>query len=195
MQIKRIGFDLDGVILDNTTFKKEKYKEVYNMEFEDWQLSSNIIDEFVKDRNMRRYIGTLASIRNFTKILDEDCIDTLNELMENGYELYIVSRRGLSDNGQKAAWESINELKIEKYFKEIIFCESEDTKIKTIIDKGIDVFFDDRIGVIEGVADKIPTSILFDNFDLVSKGKLKVNSYIKTIKNFKEIGDMIKSYE
>lgn len=195
MQIKKIGFDLDGVILDNTTFKKEKYKEVYNMDFDDWQLSSNMIDEFIEDRNMRRHIGTLASARNFTKLLDEDCIEVLDFLTEKGYELYIVSRRGLSDNGQKAAWESINELKIKKYFKEIIFCESEDEKIKSIINRDIDLFFDDRIGVIEGVTGKIPMPFLFDNFNLVSKGKLKVNSYIKTIKNFKEIGEMIESNE
>lgn len=195
MQIKKIGFDLDGVILDNTTFKKENYKKVYNLDFENWQLSANIIDEFAPDRDMRRKIGALASTRNFTKLLDEDCIEILNDLYNKNYELYIVSRRGLSDNGQKAAWESINELKLEKYFKEIIFCENEKDKIDAIINKEIDVFFDDRMGVIEGILGKTRISVLFDSFDLVAKNKLKVKDDIKVIKDFKGIGDLIKENE
>lgn len=195
MQIKKIGFDLDGVILDNTTFKKENYKKVYNLDFENWQLSANIIDEFVPDREMRRKIGTLASVRNFTKLLDENCIKTLNNLNKKNYELYIVSRRGLSDNGQKAAWESINELELGKYFKEIIFCENEKEKIETIINKGIDIFFDDRMGIIEGILGKISIPVLFDSFDLVARGIIKVNDGFKVIKNFKEIGDFVKENE
>ncbi len=195
MQIKRIGFDLDGVILDNTTFKKESYKSVYNMNFENWQLSANIIDEFVPDRDMRRKIGSLASARNFTKLLDEDCIKVLNNLNSKNYELYIISRRGLSDNGQKAAWESINELELKKYFKEIIFCENEKGKIHTIINNQIDIFFDDRIGVIEGISGKISIPVLFDNFSLVKKNIIKVNDNLKVVQNFKEIGDLIKENE
>ena len=195
MQIKKIGFDLDGVLLDNTTFKKENYKKEYNLDFENWQLSANIIDDFVPDREMRRRIGTLASTRNFTKLLDKNCIGVLKELKNKDYELYIVSRRGLSDNGQKAAWESINELELGKYFNEIIFCENEKEKIKTIIDKGLEMFFDDRIGVIEGILGKINIPVLFDNFDLVSKGILKVNDNLKVIRNFNEIGEFIKENE
>lgn len=195
MQIKKIGFDLDGVILDNTTFKKENYKKEYNLDFENLQLSANIIDEFVPNREMRRKIGTLASARNFTKILDEYCIELLNELNNKNYELYIVSRRGLSDNGQKAAWESINELELGKYFNEIIFCENEKDKIETIISKGIDIFFDDRMGVIEGISGRISMPVLFDNFNLVARDMIKVNDGVKVIKNFKEIGDFIKENE
>ena len=186
-KVKKIGFDLDGVILDNTIFKVEKYKEVYNQNFEDWQLSSNIIDEYVPDKEMRRHIGDLASARNFTKILDENCISVLNRLKENGYELYIVSRRGKSDNGQKAARESINQLDINKYFNDIFLCESEQEKINTIIDNKIDIFIDDRVGVVEGIYEKITLPLLFDNFGLVKKNLIKIKYPIKQVKNFKEI--------
>lgn len=186
-KVKKIGFDLDGVILDNTIFKVEKYKEVYNQNFEDWQLSSNIIDEYVPDKEMRRHIGDLASARNFTKILDENCISVLNRLKENGYELYIVSRRGKSDNGQKAARESIKQLDINKYFNDIFLCESEQEKINTIIDNKIDIFIDDRVGVVEGIYEKITLPLLFDNFGLVKKNLIKIKYPIKQVKNFKEI--------
>ena len=186
-KVKKIGFDLDGVILDNTTFKVEKYKEVYNQNFEDWQLSSNIIDEYVPDKEMRRHIGDLASARNFTKILDENCISVLNRLKENGYELYIVSRRGKSDNGQKAARESIKQLDINKYFNDIFLCESEQEKINRIIDNKIDIFIDDRDGVVEGIYEKITLPLLFDNFGLVKKNLIKIKYPIKQVKNFKEI--------
>lgn len=186
-KVKKIGFDLDGVILDNTTFKVEKYKEVYNQNFEDWQLSSNIIDEYVPDREMRRHIGDLASARNFTKILDENCIEVLKRLKENGYELYIVSRRGKSDNGQKAARESIKQLDINKYFNNIFLCESEQEKINTIIDNKIDIFIDDRVGVVEGIYKKITLPLLFDNFGLVKKNLIKTKYPIKQVRSFQEI--------
>lgn len=195
MQIKRIGFDLDGVILDNTTFKRESYKNEYNLNFEDWQLSSNIIDKFVPDREMRKKIGNLASMRNFTKLLDENCIEILDKLNRKKYELYIISRRGASDNGQKAAIESIHKLELEKYFKEIIFCESENEKIDTIIRKEMNVFIDDRIEVINGINGKINIPVLFDNFNLIARDIIKVNDNIKVIKNFREIGDFIEGNE
>lgn len=195
MQIKRIGFDLDGVILDNTTFKRESYKNEYNLNFEDWQLSSNIIDEFVPDREMRKKIGNLASMRNFTKLLDENCTEILDKLNRKKYELYIISRRGASDNGQKAARESIHKLELEKYFKEIIFCESENEKIDTIIRKEMNVFIDDRIEVINGINGKINIPVLFDNFNLIARDIIKVNDNIKVIKNFSEIGDFIEDNE
>lgn len=195
MQIKRIGFDLDGVILDNTTFKRGSYKNEYNLNFEDWQLSSNIIDEFVPDREMRKKIGNLASMRNFTKLLDENCTEILDKLNRKKYELYIISRRGASDNGQKAARESIHKLELEKYFKEIIFCESENEKIDTIIRKEMNVFIDDRIEVINGINGKINIPVLFDNFNLIARDIIKVNDNIKVIKNFSEIGDFIEDNE
>lgn len=191
----KIGFDLDGVILDNTSFKVEKYKEVYNKSFEDWQLSSNIIDEYVPDWKMRKEIGTLASARNFVKILDEKCINLFKKLIKDGYELYIVSRRGKSDNGQKAAREAIKQLDLEKYFTNVFLCESETEKINTIIDNQIDIFVDDRVGVVEGIYEKIPLTLLFDNFGLVEKNLIKIKYPIKQVENFEDIGREISKYD
>lgn len=191
----KVGFDLDGVILDNTTFKVEKYKEVYNKNFEDWQLSSNIIDEYVPDREMRRNIGTLASARNFVKLLDEKSLQLFEKLNEQGYELYIVSRRGKSDNGQKAAREAIKQLDIGKYFKKVLLCESEEEKINTIIDNEIEIFIDDRTGVVEGVYEKINLPLLFDNFGLLQKKLISIKYPIKDIKNFEELEEVILKYE
>lgn len=191
----KIGFDLDGVILDNTSFKVEKYKEIYNKSFEAWQLSSNIIDKYVPDWKMRKEIGTLASARNFVKILDEKCIDLFESLVKDGYDLYIVSRRGKSDNGQKAAREAIKKLDLEKYFTKVFLCESETEKINTIIDNQIDIFIDDRVGVVEGIYDKIPLTLLFDNFGLLKKGLIRIKYPVKQVENFKDIGKEINKYD
>lgn len=190
----KIGFDLDGVILDNTTFKVEKYKEVYNIEFEDWQVSSNMIDEYVPDREMRRKIGNLAAARNFTKILDDKSIELFKKLNEEGYELYIVSRRGKSDEGQKAARESIKQQNLEKYFKEIFLCETENKKVETIINNGIQIFIDDRIEIIESLYKKIHLPLLFDNFELIEKDLLKTKYPVKKVSNFINIGREIDEY-
>lgn len=51
------------------------------------------------------------------------------------------------------------------------------------------------MGVIEGILGKISIPVLFDSFDLVAKSIIKVNDDFKVIKNFKEIGDLIKENE
>lgn len=111
----------------------------------------------------------------------------IEELNLKGYELYIVSRRGKSDNGQKAAMQSIKQLDIEKYFKKIFLCETEDEKIRTIIDNKMDVFIDDRVGVVEGLYKQIPLPLLFDNFGLVKKDLIKIKYPIREVKTFEEI--------
>lgn len=183
----KIGFDLDGVILDNTTFKVQKFKEIYNLDFEDWQLSSNIIDEYVPDKEVRRHVGKLAGKRDLVKLLDENCIDVFEKFKDDGNQLYIISRRGKSDEGQKAAWEAIEKLEIEKYFNKIIFCGTESEKINTIINNGIDIFIDDRLEVIEGIYGKVNFPILYDNFELLKKNLIKTNYEVDSVKNFEEI--------
>lgn len=191
----KIGFDLDGVILDNTAFKVQKYKEIYNWDFEDWQLSSNIIDYYVPDRKIRRYVGKLAGTRDFVKLLDENCIDVFKKLKSKENELYIVSRRGKSDEGQKAAWEAIKKLNIGHYFDKIIFCETEDEKINTIANNNIDIFIDDRLEVIEGIYGKVGIPLLYDNFELLKKKVIKTDYEIDCVKNFEEIEERALKYE
>lgn len=191
----KIGFDLDGVILDNTSFKVKMFKELYDMNFEDWQVSSNIIDEYVPNREIRRNVGKLASTRETAKILDAKCIETLKKLKTAGNELYIVSRRGKSDDGQKAALRTIKELDLEKYFDDIILCETEEDKINSIISNGINIFIDDRIGVAEGIYGKIDCDLLFDNFELVDKNLIKMDKPISCVRSFEDIEREVQKYE
>lgn len=51
------------------------------------------------------------------------------------------------------------------------------------------------MGIIEGILGKISIPVLFDSFDLVARGIIKVNDGFKVIKNFKEIGDFVKENE
>ncbi len=191
----KIGFDLDGVILDNTSFKVKMFKELYDMNFEDWQVSSNIIDEYVPDREIRRSVGKLASTREIARILDTKCVEVLAKLKADGNELYIVSRRGKSDDGQKAALRTIKELNLGQYFEDIILCETEEDKINTIINRGINIFIDDRIGVAEGVYGKINCSLLFDNFELVDRHLIKMEKPISCVRSFEDIEREVQKYE
>ena len=191
----KIGFDLDGVILDNTSFKVESFKEIFGMDLENWQVSSNIIDDFVPDKEVRRHVGKLSGTRSASAFIDDSCIQLFKKLKAKNYQLFIISRRGKSIEGQMAAHKSIEELGIKDLFDSVILCEDEDIKNRSIIENEIEIFVDDRIDVIEKLQDRIALPLLFDNFKLLKAGKIKSDCDLKCVESFNELEKEIENYE
>ena len=183
----RIGFDFDGVISESAVFKCEKIKELYNIKLEPWQLTSNVINDFVPDKEIRRSINSLSAQTLHPKFVDEKMIEIFQKLVDSGAELYIISRRGKSNKGVELGNNTIKELNIGKFFKEIIFCETDDDKVEKIKEKKLDLFIDDRTGVIEGIHKSIDFPILFDEYDLVNKGLLKCNEEFTIANNLESL--------
>ncbi|NDV96418.1 hypothetical protein D0T84_16070 [Dysgonomonas sp. 521] len=183
----RIGFDLDGVISENAIFKSKKIKELYNIDLEPWQLTSNIIDTFVPNKSIRRAIGSLSALTIQPNFVDKETISVLKTLKSLDIELYIISRRGKSNQGIEIAKNTIEKLKISDYFKEIIFCETEEEKIEKIKEKNIDLFIDDRIEILNGISSNVHFPLLFDEYDLIKKGLLDFEKKYVVINSFKLI--------
>ena len=69
------------------------------------------------------------------QLVNKNLSQILQRLSDYEAELYIISRRGKSDNGSKVARDIIRELNIEKFFDEIIFCETDNEKVELIRQK------------------------------------------------------------
>lgn len=171
----RIGFDLDGVINDNALFKCEKIKDIYGIHLEPWQLTSNVINTFVPDKSIRHDINNLSATTLHPQLVNKNLSQILQQLSDYEAKLYIISRRGKSNNGSKVARDIIRELNIEKFFDEIIFCETDNEKVELIKQKNLDIFIDDRLCVIEGLQNSIHFPVLFDEYNLIKKGILTCN--------------------
>lgn len=171
----RIGFDFDGVISESAIFKSEQIRELYGINLQPWQLTSNVINRFVTDREIRSTINSLSAQTLHPKFVDKKMVELLQKLTNIGAELYIISRRGKSNKGVELGNNTIDELKIRDFFKEIIFCETDDDKVEKIKEKQLDLFIDDRTSVIEGIHKNIHFPILFDEYNLINKGLLKCN--------------------
>lgn len=189
----KIGFDFDGVISENANFKCKKVKELYNLELEPWQVTSNIINTYIPDKKIRDHINLLSAQTIHHSFVDKQTISVLQELIDLGVELYIVTRRGKTEEGLKAAKDTINNLGLERFFKEIIYCETDNDKIKKVKDMKLDLFIDDRVSVIKNIQDKdVKFPILFDEYSLIEKNLLKYDENYITISTLKSVLSYVK---
>lgn len=187
----RIGFDLDGVILNNTLFKSQKLKEIYNLNLEEWKLSSNLIDIYVPDKKIRHHLGRLAGTSSNDYLVDGKCPKVLKALHTTGFEIYLVSRRGKSNMGVENAYKSILKLDVKKYFAECHFCETEQEKADKIAELELTYFFDDRSEMIDSLTGRIEHPVLFDPFKTVERGLVGAGKEYCNVKDFTQIESLL----
>ena len=192
---KIIGFDLDGVLLSNTYFKRKKLMELYGMQCEEWMLNSNVIDDYVTDVDVRHHVGRLAGTSQNDRFVDGSTITYLEKIKALGWTMVIISRRGKSPEGHMMAQKSIECLGIADYFENVYFCASEKDKIATIKKLGVNIFVDDRIEVVTEISNQIEQAVLFDPFKLVKRNILKCDSSILVINDFFTIYQEVLKYE
>ncbi|MBQ8425246.1 MAG: hypothetical protein IJX17_04425 [Clostridia bacterium] len=190
-----IGFDLDGVMFNHAKFKVGVLKELHGIELEEWKLSSNVIDEYLSDKNIRHEIGALAGTTERSELIFDNTKDILQKLKDQGFILYLVSRRGKSELGTINAKKSIENLGLDKFFDDIFYCQREIDKINKIYELGVDVFIDDRIETIDELSHNIKYPILFDNYKIIENGYVKTQSKCDIAQSFSEILTLVEKYE
>lgn len=183
----RIGFDFDGVILESAAFKRREIKRLYNITLETWQLSANVIRNFVSNREIRHAIGKVAAETIYFDLTSKKIKEILPKLKMSDIELYIISRRGISPKASEVIRSVIEKLELVEFFKEIICCQTDDEKIEIIKEKSIDLYIDDKIENIEKLSGIIPLPILFDEYNLIKRGLLKLNQEVTVVNKIEEL--------
>src|SRR3989339_1980602 len=111
----KIGFDLDGVIIDNTVFKSDVFYKKTGLHLENWNLNSNVIDNYISNIDLRREIDKLSAT-SIHKITTEKNVDKILLKIKSSAEIYLISSRGKSEDGLLAAQQTIEKLKIAHLF-------------------------------------------------------------------------------
>jgi len=185
--IKNIGFDLDGVILDNSYYKQSKFKE-QGLFLQRWQLNSNIIDEYVKNKKLRREIDVLSAQSLHHKLIGNP-YHILATIKKQNKKIYIISARGKSSKGKEAALNDIQYLKIDKIFDGIHLLSTYDEKVKLMQNLNIDLYVDDRLDTSHDVHNAGISVVFFDEFKLVMRGLIKAK--LRTINILGEVKKFI----
>jgi len=181
--IKNIGFDLDGVILDNSYLKQNEFQK-RGLYLERWQLNSNIIDDYITNKDLRRDIDTLSA-QSLHRRLIGNPYATLAEIKKQGKKIYIMTARGKSSKGKKAALNDIQYLKFDKIFDEIHLLSTYDEKVNLMKSLNIDLYIDDRLDTLYDVCNAGIGTVLFDEFNLVMKRLIKTK--LRTINILSEV--------
>lgn len=167
-----LGLDLDGVIVDTALFKKQAFKRWFGLDFESWQLTSNVIDDYVVDREMRREVGKLSGVSIHTDFTESEMLKTLEQLKRRFDRTMIISARAKSQEGVCAANKTLEILGLKEIFaeKDILFFPTYDFKVK-FISKECTTYVDDRQDIIEKLALTPVRAVLYDPFNLVDGRK------------------------
>ena len=116
----KIGFDLDGVIVDNTVFKSDVFYKKTGLHLKNWNLNSNVIDNYIPNIDLRREIDKLSATSIHKTATEKNIVKILLKIKSNA-EVYLISSRGKSEDGLFAAQKTIEKLKIAPVFKNNVF--------------------------------------------------------------------------
>ncbi len=158
----KVGFDMDGVIIDNTVFKSDLYRQKTGIKLECWKFNSNVIDDYITNTPLRKEIDKISAISVHHKTTEQNMRNILLEIKSHA-DIFLISSRGKSEEGVLAARQTIKNLKLDTIFGDnIFFTKNDGDKIEKIKFLEIDFFIEDRFDVISMLPKK--TAILYDQF-------------------------------
>lgn len=176
---RRIGIDLDGVIIDHREHKRALAGE-YGIALEPWQTNSNVIRKHVPEDVMENLQGELYGSMTRNAPAVEGALKLLPTLKA---EVYIVSARRLDSIRHAQDWLIRNRVYDAVPAERIFFCGTDEEKRGYCDRLGIDLFLDDKISVLEGLGAKTKR-VLYDE-DGVAR-HLNVEDRFNIAKNWEE---------
>lgn len=189
----KIGIDVDGVIFDYMVTVRA-YAELY-----DYELNKNGIIDKSAMKVGKRYAWTKEELKIFadkyfvelskSTSFNPLAIDILKRLTKEGYELYIISNRGLL---HEAAITVIEERFVENGLKFKEMCWKVEDKTKILIEKNISVMIDDSPGVCEDAINNGFFALYFREKD---SRELNLNDKLYEVDNWGQIYRYIKEIE
>lgn len=175
---KRIGIDLDGVIIDLTDIKI-KIAQEFGYKLLPPETSPLIMKEKIPDEIYRKIQKIIYGDKTSEAIPVKKSLEILKNLKNNGYELFIISRR--NSDSQKSALNWLKKYNVLPYIPlNNIFFVREDKEKEIIASKiKIDAFIDDSLDVLKELM-SVPKKFLFDNFKThknIPKNIIHINSW------------------
>ena len=161
----RIGLDLDGVIIDHTSNKLQKAHELgYVLEPRD--TASAVMKSRVSLPHYREIQRHIYGPATATATAVEGALETIATLAA-AHDLYIISRRNVSNGTDRSAHEWIAGSGIFEHIpKERVFFVPHDVVgAKGVVAKklGIELYLDDQLKILHELP-SVGTRILFDPF-------------------------------
>lgn len=159
---------MDGVLVNTARFKKLKLQELFGIYCEEWQLTANVIDDYVIDRDKRRCVGRLSATAVHSCLTEDDLLACLRRIRECSKEMVLVSSRGKSTEGIRAARDTIRTSGLSAVFPDetIYFCEDYSTKVR-LVAQLCDGYVEDRTDVVAMLGSTSVLPFFYDPFDLI----------------------------
>jgi len=189
----KIGIDVDGVIIDYMTTVRA-YAEMYDF----CDLHKNGVRDRSELKVKQRYDWTPEELKYFadkyfislTKATPFNplAIEVIKKLKAEGYELIIISNRGIIHEEAITSVQEMfdeNDLKFDKYFWKT------DDKLKILLENNIDIIIDDSPEVCKQAKENGIKALYFREKNSI---KLEESSSLFDIDNWGEIYRRIKGW-
>jgi hypothetical protein len=185
-QIKRIGLDFDGVIVDHSA-NKLRLAEGLGCRLEHWQTNTNVMKRFMRPETYEAIQDCLYY--EFTPLADpmEGALENIARLVAAGIEPHIISAR--DDRSRPFAMEWIKKHRLTDLIppERLNFVGNGDEKRALVERFGISVFLDDKISVLANLP-KTTRRFLFDQHDISKQIELKgADTVVRTWKEFVDL--------
>jgi 5'(3')-deoxyribonucleotidase len=181
---RRIGIDLDGVLIDHREHKQMLAGE-YGVALEPWQTNSNVIRQHVPAELMPNMQSALYGPLTRTAPAVAGALERLRALKT---ETYIISARRVETIRHAQDWLINHHVYDSVPAERIFFCGNDDEKRGYCDRLGIDLFLDDKISVLEALGG-ITKRVLFDEDEIARH--LNVEDRFTIAKNWDEFAAIV----
>lgn len=161
----KVGFDLDGVIIDHSALKIELARESGFLLIPE-QTPSEIMKTIVPQETYRNMQLSLYNDPKNPSPLMTGVTEIFDVLQKKSVPFFLISRR----KNIPVVWEWLGTRNLLKYFtpKNTFFVETKEMKNDTAKKLGITHYFDDEIGVLEKLK-SVNNKFLFDKYNVFPK--------------------------
>jgi hypothetical protein len=172
---RRIGLDLDGVIIDHTASKIRLVAE-HGLRLEPWQTNTNIFGRLIGREVYRAIEGRLYGELTESSAPVAGALEHLALLPD---DTCIVSARNEISRGPAQRWLELHGVTSVIAPERIIFVGSGEEKLPELLRLGITDYLDDKLSVLRGLPSDIGR-VLFDEYRLSSKLDLPTDVVVVT---------------
>ena len=165
----KIGLDLDGVIVDHTSSRIKKARELgYNVK--PHETPTHVIKKFLSPEHYKELQAHVYGPASLSAPAMEGASEQIKKLaLEN--EFFIISRRNIYNGGDKLGlkWLESNGLLDFMPKDKIFFVPHDERGAKNVVAKklGLEIYLDDQMKILEEIPD-VKTRVLFDQHNVSS---------------------------